>query len=229
MHPSQQHPTHTNRQKPIMEVKRWHSKPKQERERERENEARGGEVMPIEISARVTQRARTVLAQMDGREILASVLGMQAAFQFAHQALQDLVCERMEILDAEEREQGPTAHEESAEEEVAVEDADESALMQAGAGVPRPLNPTWEPLAEEDRQRLEELLRAMSEQQSHVEPILFLLAAIHAAPPDNCQLSSEEEGDPGPVTIGCCARAWCGCCGRPLQNSCRESLQCSLA
>ena len=82
---------------------------------------------------------------------------MQAAFQFAHQALQDLVYERMEILDAEEREQeGRAGQGESAQEEVAVEEGDKAHAIEGdNEQIKRPY---LGPLTEEDRRKLESLL-----------------------------------------------------------------------
>ena len=171
----------------------------------------GPEPIAVEIAARVRQRAINVLSQMDTRETLATVLGLNSAMQFIQQALQELIYDRVDYLDnAAESNNQAGAREESAEEEeeVQLEEAEETAMVQSGPGRMTRPNPTWEPLGQEDRANLERLLREILPQQADPEPTLFALAQLGASPPVLCQLGGEdeEEGEPSPRSV----EAWFG-------------------
>ena len=163
------------------------------------------EVIPLDLADRVQLRGQRVLAQMDARELLTTALGLSAALNFIQQALQELLCQRMEILDAQRaRESGHDRPQESGEEEEVQPDDDErekTALMQVQQAVRREEDPTWRPLSREDRQSLEQALRRLLPRQSNPEPTLTLLAMLGVEAPLNCH-ATEDETDETLITIG---------------------------
>ena len=181
------------------------------------------ETVHIQMAARLRERVQGALAQFDHREIALTLLGMQAAMQLVSQALQEMVVDRVEILDAQERgREGDREAQESEDEEVEVpidetdhvallqeksenQQEDHAAMMQmsleARAG-PCASDPSWQPLHREARERLERFLRAQLEVQPHPEATLFALAQLGARPPDGCGSDSNEDDNSAEVAMG---------------------------